>query len=358
MKIFVSTGEVSGDLHLSYLIKNILKIDNSVEFYGVVGEHSKKLGVESLYDVKDLAIMGFFEALKKYNFLKKKASEYLEFILKNNIEKVILVDYGGFNLAFLKLLKKFAPNVEVFYYIPPKLWIWGKKRIKTLRLADHILVIFPWEVEFYKKFGIDAIYFGNPFSEKYSVISERQENILLLPGSRKQEIKSLLPVMLSVVENQKDRNFLLKLPDEETFKWVEDDLTKYKNLRIEKENLEEAVKKSSISIAASGTVTLELSLMGIPTIVLYKTSALNAFIARKILKVGLVSLPNLTLNKEVYPELLQEKCNRDEIIKNIMILEKNKDLYKKDLDNVREKLSGENIVLNYGKYILEGKIND
>lgn len=358
MKIFVSTGEVSGDLHLSYLIKNILKIDDSVEFYGVVGEHSKKLGVESLYDIKDLAIMGFFEALKKYNFLKKKANEYLEFILKNNIEKIILVDYGGFNLAFLKLLKKFAPNVEVFYYIPPKLWIWGKKRIKTLRLADHILVIFPWEVEFYKKFGIKAIYFGNPFSEKYSVIRDRKENILLLPGSRKQEIKSLLPVMLSVVENQKDRNFLLKLPDEESFKWVEDDLTKYKNLSIEKESLEEAVKKSSISIAASGTVTLELSLMGIPTIVLYKTSALNAFIARKILKVGLVSLPNLTLNKEVYPELLQEKCNSTEIIKNIILLEKNKDLYKKDLDNVREKLSGKNIVLNYGKYILEGKIND
>lgn len=187
MKIFVSAGEVSGDLHLSYLVKNILEIDSSVKFYGAAGDLSRAAGVEIVQDIKELAVMGFVEGLKKYSFLKKRAKEYLNFIKENKIDKVILVDYGGFNLAFLKLLKSEVPEVEVYFYIPPKLWVWGEKRINTLKLADHILVIFPWEVEFYKKHGIKAVYYGNPFSEKYHLIENRGDKILLLPGSRKQE---------------------------------------------------------------------------------------------------------------------------------------------------------------------------
>ncbi|MFA6709058.1 MAG: lipid-A-disaccharide synthase [Fusobacterium sp.] len=358
MKIFVSTGEVSGDLHLSYLVENMLKIDDSIEFYGVAGEHSKKLGVNILYDIKDLAIMGFVEALKKYKLLKKRANEYLRFIRDNKIEKVILVDYGGFNLELLKLLKRDVPTVEVFYYIPPKLWIWGERRIKTLKLANHILVIFPWEVDFYKSRGVEVIYYGNPFSEEYSYVKERGESILLLPGSRKQEVQSLLPIMLKIVEEKKEENFILKLSDKKALEWIEEKLDNYENLTLEYKSLEDNVKKSKLAIAASGTVTLELSIMGIPTIVLYKVGWLNAFIARKILKVGLVSLPNLALNEEVYPELLQERCNKEEILKYMDIIENNKEKYYEKLKEVRGKLSGKNIVESYGNYILKGKIND
>ena len=170
MKFFVSTGEVSGDLHLSYLVKAIHQENKNIKFYGVAGEHSKVQGVEVIQDITELAIMGFTEIIKKYSFLKKKANEYIEFIKKEKIDKVILVDYGGFNLKFLELLKKEVPEVEVFYYIPPKLWIWGKGRIKKLVKADHIMVIFPWEVDFYKKEGVKVIYFGNPFVDKYSVV--------------------------------------------------------------------------------------------------------------------------------------------------------------------------------------------
>ena len=355
MKIFVSAGEVSGDLHLSYLVKNILEIDSNVKFYGVAGDLSRAAGVEIIQDIKELAVMGFVEGLKKYSFLKKKAKEYLNFIKENRIEKVILVDYGGFNLAFLKLLKSEVPEVEVYFYIPPKLWVWGEKRINTLKLADHILVIFPWEVEFYKKHGIQAVYYGNPFSEKYSLIENRGEKILLLPGSRKQEIKSLMSVMLEVVKARPDKIFVLKLHSAKSFEWVENDLFKYQNLVIEtNKTLEEIVKECEIAIAASGTVTLELALMGIPAIVLYKTSSINAFIARHILKIGFVSLPNLTLNKEVYPELLQEKCTSKDVLFYLNILKSKEDKINKDIKEIREKLSGENVVKNYGKYILKG----
>lgn len=356
MKIFVSTGEVSGDLHLSYLVKEARNLDKNVEFVGVAGRHSKAEGVEIIQDINELAIMGFTEVLKKYKFLKEKAKEYIEYIKKENIKKVIMVDYGGFNLKFLELLKKEIVDIEVFYYIPPKLWIWGENRIEKLRLADHIMVIFPWEVNFYKKHDVDVLYYGNPFTERYKFLERDGDKILLLPGSRKQEIKSLIPELLKIVKNNIDKKFLLKLSSKEHLIWIKEDLVQYKNLEVKYEiPLEEAVKKSKIAIAASGTVTLELALLGIPTIVIYKTSVINYFIAKYILNVGFVSLPNLTLNEEVFPELLQDKCNAKEIQKNIENLLENLGATQEKLQEIRDKLSGENITKKYAEFLLKGK---
>ena len=354
MKFFVSAGEVSGDLHLSYLVNSIKKKHSDAEFYGVAGEHCRKAGVGIVQDISELAIMGFTEIIKKYSFLKKKASEYLEFIKKEGIEKVILVDYGGFNLKFLELLKKETPDIEVFYYIPPKLWVWGESRIKKLRFADHIMVIFPWEVEFYKKHGIEAVYFGNPFAERYEVVKRTGKSILLLPGSRKQEITSLMPVLLELVKKHPEENFILKLSSKEHLMWAGS--IDYKNITVEiSDSLSSCVEKCKVAVAASGTVTLELALMGIPTVVIYKTGFINAFIAKYILKVGFVSLPNLTLNREVYPELLQDRCNVNEIEKAIEAFELNKEKTEKDILEVRKELSGENIVESYGDFLMKGE---
>lgn len=356
MKIFVSTGEMSGDLHLSYLVTEVLKVDSSVEFYGVVGDHSKKAGVSVVQDIRELAIMGFTEALKKYSYLKKKAYEYLEFIEKNQIEKVILVDYGGFNLKFLELLKEKLPHVEVYYYIPPKLWVWGEKRIKKLKLADHIMVIFPWEVDFYKKHGVEAVYYGNPFIDKYNLVDRKGDKILLLPGSRKQEVKRLLPEMLKVVRENTKENYLLRLAKEEHKKWIEEDLNSYKNLEVNSEiSLEEAIKESKVAIAASGTVILELALMGIPGVVVYKTGLINEVIARCLVDIKYVSLPNLTLNEEVYPELLQRQCNSIKIWEEVKRILNNQDEVNSKIMAIRKKLSGDQVILSYAKYILEGK---
>ncbi len=356
MKFFVSTGEVSGDLHLSYLVEAIKKKYKDVEFYGVAGRHSRAVGVEVIQDIDELAIMGFTEVLKKYSFLKRKANEYIEFIKKEGIKKVILVDYGGFNLKFLELLKKEIEGVEVFYYIPPKLWIWGEKRIKKLVKADHIMVIFPWEVEFYKKHNVDAVYFGNPFVDKYVVEKREEEYILLLPGSRKQEIRSLISTMLDLVKRVPNKRFMLKLSSKDHLKWIDEDLERYPNLVLEFEKkLPECVRVSSVAIAASGTVTLELALMGLPTIVIYKTGFINAFIARHILKIGFVSLPNLTLDREVFPELLQERCNVEEIEKELEKIEKNREEMDKNIQMVRERLSGKNVVESYGDFLVKGE---
>lgn len=356
MKIFVSTGEVSGDLHLSYLVKSAKKNYDNVDFYGVAGKHSEEAGVKIIQNIDELAIMGFFEVFKKYSFLKKKAIEYVEFIKKEQIKKVLLVDYGGFNLKFMELLKKEIKDIEIFYYIPPKLWVWGEKRIKKLIKADHIMVIFPWEVEFYKKYNVDVIYYGNPFSEKYEVVNRNDEYILFLPGSRKQEIKILTPIMAEIARNNLDKNYLLKISQEKHLEWIDKTIFDCKNIKIEVEvSLTNCVKNSKLAIAASGTVTLELALLGIPTIVVYKTSWINAFIVRTFLNIGFISLPNLTLNKEIFPELLQEKCNVNEIERCIEKIEKNKDGIEKNIEKIREKLSGKNIIENYATFIVKGE---
>lgn len=355
MKIFVLTGEVSGDLHLSYLVQEAKKIDNSVEFIGVAGNHCRAQGVEVIQDIDELSIMGFTEVLKKYSFLKRKSEEYLEYIKKEKIKKVIMVDYGGFNLKFLKLLKSEIPDIEVSYYIPPKLWIWGEKRIDTLKLADRIMVIFPWEVPFYKKHNVESIYYGNPFTERYEPVYNRGENILLLPGSRKQEIKSLIPELLKIVEREKGRNFILKLSSEEHLKWIDYDLTQFNNLKVSYRSLKEVVLDCNIAIAASGTVTLELALLNIPTIVIYKTNYINYFIAKYILKVGFISLPNLTVNEEVFPELIQGRCNSEEIINELEKIEKNLSIMDKKLKIIRERLEGKNVTKSYAELLLKGK---
>ncbi|MGL4254260.1 MAG: lipid-A-disaccharide synthase [Fusobacteriaceae bacterium] len=354
-KFFVSTGEVSGDLHLSYIVKSISKLDPKCKFFGVAGKHSGEAGVNIIQNIDDLAIMGFVEVVKKYSFLKRKAREYVDFIKKEHIEKVILVDYGGFNLKFMELLKKEAPRVKIYYYIPPKLWVWGEKRIEKLKLADHIIVIFPWEVEFYKKYEVNAVYYGNPFYEKYHYQERTGDCVLLLPGSRKQEVESIFPIMEKYMEISPEKKFILKLSNRDHLKWIKGDLKRHKNLKVELEgSLKNCVKKSEVAVATSGTVTLELALMGIPTVVVYKTSILNELIARLFIKFTYVSLPNLVLGREVFPELLQRECNPKEIKLAVNRILDNKEKVNNEIQKVRDALSGKNILDKYGEFILRG----
>lgn len=356
MKFFVSTGEASGDLHLSYLVEEIKKNNKEVEFYGVAGEKSRKVGVSILQDIDEIAVMGFTGILSKYKFLKNKANEYIEFIKENQIKNIILIDYGGFNLKFLKLLRKEIEDIKIFYYIPPKLWIWGEGRIKILKMVDHIVVIFPWEVDFYKKYLIDAVYFGNPFTDIYKKSEVRGKKILLLPGSRIQEIKRIVPIFKEIMEKNFEDKYILKLNSESDLKYL-DEIKKLKNLEIIfDESLETISKEINLAVAISGTVTLELALLGVPTIVVYKTNFLNYFIAKYILKLKYVSLPNLTIDEEVFPELLQGNCKTEIILGNIKNINFNRREIEQKLEKVRKKLDGESVIKNYANFFVkEGK---
>lgn len=356
MKIFVSTGEVSGDLHLSYLVRVIRKKYPDCELYGVAGHHSQEAGVTILEDIRELAVMGFLEAFKKYNDLKEKMETYLQFIEEEKIEKVLLIDYGGFHLKFLKTLKERCPQVKVYYYIPPKLWVWGKRRIHTLRLADEIMVIFPWEVDFYQKEGVKVHYFGNPLVETCPPREKEGDKILLLPGSRKQEILSIVQVYQDLIRRNPEKCFLLKLVNQEALAYLPKEMKDFSNLEMvfEKE-LTKVVENCSCAVAVSGTVTLELALLDVPTVVVYKTTIFNYFIAKYLLKVGYISLPNISLEEEVFSELIQKDCNVVNIENSLQEIENKPELWKKKLRAVREKLSGVRIIEQYADFLLEGE---
>ncbi len=357
MRFFLSAGEVSGDKHLSYLVQHISKLDNKSVFFGVAGRHSLNAGVEVIQDIEELAVMGFTQVLSKYFYLKKKAAEYIEFIKKEKIDIVILVDYGGFNIRFLDKLKIEVPDVKVYYYIPPKVWIWGENRIEKLKKADYILAVFPWEREFYLERGVEVYYFGNPLVDifKFRESLEGKE-ILLLPGSRKQEIKKLTPIMLEIVKLLPEEKFILKLESEKNLEWIEEDLRIYTNLKVEyNKELSTYSSKVKFAIAASGTVTLELALMGIPAIVGYKVNFFNEMIARLFLNIKFVSLPNITLNSMVYPELLQGEFKIENIMREINLIEKDERKIIRKLIEVRDKLGGDDIIKKYAEFILENR---
>lgn len=359
MKYFISTGELSGDLHASYICKEIKELDKAADIYAIGGKNLEKLGINIFKHIDKLAIMGFVEVLKNLNMLKKTLDETYEFIVKNNMDRVILIDYGGFNLKLLERLKTKRPEIKVSYYIPPKVWIWGKKRIHKIKLADEILVIFPWEKKFYDENGIKAHYFGNPFMEKYKKRGKSGEKILLLPGSRKQEITSLIGDMLDVVKEKKDEKFLLKLAKKDHREYITENIEAINNLEITYDkSLEEAVEECKYAVAASGTVILELAILGLPGVVVYKTSLINEIIVKLIVKPKFITLPNLTLDEEVYVELLQRECNRDNIIRELDRIDANPTGAEDKVEEVRKRLDGKNIISNYAKLIVEGIQNN
>ena len=375
-KIFISCGEMSGDLHASYIVQEMRKKDANVEFFGVVGDKSIKAGVKAVNHIKNNDVMGFVEALKKYSYFTKKAHEYLQFIKDNGIETVIFVDFGGFNLKFFELLKKKIlekelQNLKMIYYIPPKVWAWGKKRIKKLQKFDDVIVIFPFEKEYFdnnlkkdKSKGLKVEYFGNPFVDKYEFSDKLGEKILLLPGSRRQEIEKFLPVIMELIRNEKVKNekFLMKLASEEHMKYVRDFEKKYKidvlkipNLEITFDEIKNIRKDCKYAIATSGTVTFEMSLMGLPVIVVYKTSPINAFIARHIVKIKYITLTNLNANKEIFKELLQEDFSVENLLKEMEIMEKNKGKIVLELRKERKKLGNSGVLEKIADYLLNRK---
>ncbi len=359
-KIFVSCGEMSGDMHLSYIIEEMKKQDKELEFCGIVGDKSIKAGAIEVNHIKNNDIMGFVEVVKKYSYFKKKAFEYLEYIRNNKIDTVIFVDFGGFNLKFSELLKKNLPEIRTIYYIPPKVWAWGKKRIKKLSAFDEVIVIFPFEKKYFdgkkSETGLDVKYFGNPLVDKYNFSDKLGDKILLLPGSRKQEIKKFIPEILKLIKSEKmiKEKFIIKFADKSHLKYVENiNLKEIKNLEITFENIDKLRENCKYAIATSGTVTFELALTGLPVITVYKTSFINAFIGRKILKIKYISLTNLISGKEIFPELLQEDFSEEKLLSECKKMEKNKIEIMYELKKERAKLGNSGVLDKVAKYIIK-----
>ena len=330
MKVYIIAAEPSSDFIASLLVKQMKKIKKELVFRAWGGENLKNLNVDIAMDTKNTSIMGFSNIIKNILKVRKQYIFCKNDILRFNPCKIILIDYGGLNLRIAKFAKN--KNIEVCYYVPPKIWAWNIRRVKIIKkYVDKLFIIFPFEKELYKSHGVNAKFFGNPIFENSINLNRPKKNIIaLLPGSRDQEVKRILPIMLKITNNFKSFNFLIVKSSNVNVLRYEKILRKISasNVKLVDSQSKNILSKSTVAIVASGTATLEAVKFNVPQIVCYKTNYINFFLAKFILKVKYISLVNILTEKECVKELIQMKLNEKNLIKELKIILNNEKVNK------------------------------
>ena len=319
-KYYIISGEASGDLHGSNLMKAILKLEPEAEFRFWGGNLMQEVGGTMVKHYRDLAFMGFLEVLLNLRTILRNIKFCKEDIKKYQPDTLILIDYPGFNLRIAKFAKKLG--IRVVYYISPQLWAWKENRVETIKkYIDEMLVILPFEKDFYQKHSVESHFVGHPLLDAISDLKDinseqfKKENnlsdkkiIALLPGSRKQEIKKMLGIMLSIVPYFKEYQFVIagapSLPKEFYDEFLTDDIHFVSNKTYD------LLRSSKAALVTSGTATLETALLKVPEVVCYRGSWISYQIARRLVKhIKFISLVNLIMGKEVVKELIQNNLN-------------------------------------------------
>jgi lipid-A-disaccharide synthase len=329
VKYYIIAGEASGDLHGSNLIKELKKLDNSSHFRCWGGDLMSQECNDLVKHYKDYSHMGFFEVFINLKKILKNLSFCKKDIKKYNPDVIIYVDFPGFNLRIAKWAKK--NKFKNHFYISPQIWAWKQNRIKTIRkVIDRMYVILPFEKKFYSSINFNVHYVGHPLldvikTNKNEALDRGQEKIIaLLPGSRDQEIKKILPEMINIIKNFKNYSFYIcAAPSQKRstyLKYIKD--KNIEKVKIVENQTYEILSKSSAALVTSGTATLETALFKVPQVVCYKSSWISIMIGRFLLRnLKYISLVNLILDKEVVKELIQENLNEKNLtseLKNIL----------------------------------------
>ena len=335
-KIFVLTGEPSGDKLASKVIAQLKRSRSDIEYLSVGGEYLKALGIKSLYDLSEVTYLGFTKVLFNIFKIKKKISETVDKIIEFNPEIIFSVDSPDFTLRVSKNVKKIKPNIKTIHFVSPKVYVWRKGRVKKLKsFLDHILLLFPFEKKYYDEENIKSTFTGHPLLESNTkdkidinqIIKKEKKIFSIYPGSRLTEVNILLPILFNFIklmnERHKDILFIFHCTSEYS------QLIKKLLLKGELKNCEvisddkiksEILKKSIFAVAKSGTVSLEICNFKIPSIIIYKMNSLNFFIVKSLVKVKFANIINIAANKEIIPELLQSKCNSKNIFNTVNAL--------------------------------------
>ena len=312
MKILVSALEHSANIHLKSLKK---ELDDDIEFIGIF---DKELG-EPIVDLRSLAIMGFVDVIKKIRFFFKLNSQMLD--LAKDVDKVLLIDSSGFNLPLAKKIKKRYPEKYIVYYILPQAWAWKKKRIPVLaRTIDHLASILPFEKDYYPK-DAPITYVGHPLLDQIDRfkenLNEKIENILFMPGSRKGEIKKLMPIFHEV-RVKLDKKAVIAIPEYFTKDEIQEIYGNLSNFEVVYDS-HKAIYEADFAFICSGTATLESALIGTPFILSYIAKPLDYFIASKFVKIEYIGLSNIMFTKfnkrKIHPEFIQDDVTVENLLK-------------------------------------------
>jgi lipid-A-disaccharide synthase len=353
-KFFVITGEASGDMHASFIIREIKKRIPASVFYGIGGRNMKKEGVHILFPLEHFAIIGFWEVVRKIGSAKRILRSLIKHMRSLRPDVLLLIDSPGFNLRLAPFAK--ALGIKVFYYITPQVWAWGGWRLRAMyKHIDHALVIFPFEQKLLSSFGIKTTFVGHPLVDEMGPVMEKGDFcvlhhldparpiVALLPGSREGEIKRILPLMLNIAREirsaKPDVQFLLPTISRVIEKLLPQDI----DIGVAYDETASGINAADAAIAASGTVTLETALLGTPSVVVYRVSVLTYLIVKMLIKVPYIGLINIVGRKRIVPEYIQFSIRVPHIAREVLRLIKEPDYAVKIIDElhrVRDMLGG------------------
>jgi len=368
-KFFIIAGEVSGDIHGALLMDAMKQADPTCEFSGIGGNKMESNGLASLFPLEKISVMGFVEVLKHLRFFKKVEKIVLKTIAIEQPERIILIDYPGFNLRLAEKVKsKF--NIPITYYISPQIWAWKEKRINIIKqCVDQMLVIFPFEKKWYAERGVDVEWVGHPYLEEWKFTSKFELKsqlglnpdkplLTLFPGSRKQELDKHLTVCFDaaqqVQQEMGDVQIVLGLTSNVDIGLIQIP----RNIIVETAHPRRALEAADTAIVASGTSTLEAAIYGTPMVIIYKMNPLSWWISKLLVKTRFAGMPNLIADRIIVPELLQAEATPKAISTQIIRMINSglaRDNTLQSLHNVREALGDGNASSNAAALIL-GKL--
>jgi len=351
-KIFVLTGEPSGDKLASKVISQIKNSNSDIEYLAVGGEHLKALGIQSLYDLKEVTYLGFTRVLFNIFKIKKKINETVDQIVEFKPDILFSVDSPDFTLRVAEKVKKINPNIKTIHFVAPQVWVWREHRVKKLKsFLDHILLLFPFEKKYFDKENIQSTFTGHPLLENYGkskidisqIIKDHKKIISIFPGSRQSEIDVLFPILIEFIKmmNEKHKDIFYVFHSTSEFnKLTQDKLIKegFKNCgSISDEKIKsEVLKSSTFAVAKSGTISLEICNAKVPSIIIYKMNSINFLIVKMLVKVKYANIINIAADDEIIPELLQSNCNSKNIFNNVDRFLENSQSIKKQIDQSQE----------------------
>ena len=354
-KIFILTGEPSGDKLASTVISKLQKNNPNIEYSCVGGTHLNSLGIKSIFNLKEITYIGFTSVLLNIFKIKNKINKTVEEIIKFNPDILFSVDSPDFTLRVAEKVKRLNNKIKTVHYVAPQVWVWREGRVKKFKkFLDHILLLFDFEKKYFDKENIPNTFVGHPLLEKESkdkidlsnIISNDKKIISLFSGSRSSEVNLLLPILINFINmmNTKFDNFTFVFHATDENKNLINEKINNVNLKnvevISDEDIKKQIlNKSIFAVSKSGTVSLEICNAKVPSIIIYKMNFLNFLIIKMLVKIKFANIINIINNKEIIPELIQKECNAKEIYNSVVYFLKNPELMKKQIHDCEETLS-------------------
>ena len=355
-KIFILTGEPSGDKLASTVVAKLKTQNPNIEYLSVGGTNIKKLGIKSIFDLKEITYLGFTSVLLNIFKIKKRINQTVDEIIKFNPDILFSVDSPDFTLRVAEKVKKINNNIKTIHYVAPQVWIWRKNRVKKIkRFIDHMLLLFDFEKKYFNDENIKNTFVGHPLIENNTkgktmidnLISTDKHIISIFPGSRKSETSVLMPILLNFIKLMNKKNFIYSFVFHATDENKEFIIHQVKKANLENidivsdENIKLQILSNSIfAVSKSGTVSLQISSLNIPSIIIYKLNFINFMIFKFLVNVKFANIINIINNKEVIPELLQNECNAEEICRTVIYFLKKPELIKKQINECSKTLEG------------------